>query len=276
MQYGAVADLPHFDELGGRSGARTLPFELTEYQPPDGPEPVTAQEVSPAADSPLRVGGAALPSEPDAVDGAAAHAQDLERAAREAVKAGNVKLALRLCRALLKRDADDLEAQQRYALLLSQVGDREEALELLDRCVAHFPANPAVRVNRGAVLANVARYAEAESDLRHALSLDPTNAEGHFNLGLVEVRRGRWGDSIPHFRRAIELDASNAAAHFYLGEALNHIDDIYGAFQAYQRATELHPLNPAAFYGLGIVLDRLGRPEEATQMYRRSREVAAP
>jgi len=248
---------------------RELPFEITEYVPPESGQVDIEQagvseseQGSPTTDQPRPQ------LHRDSAD------PDLDRAARDAAMRGDIEHAAKLYRTLLNRRADDLNARHKLALLLDQSGDHEEALEQLNKCISRDPANVAMRVNRGSVLATVARYAEAESDLREALALDPSHADGHFNLGLVEVRKGRWVDAIPHLRRALELDSSNATAYFYLGEALNHVDDIYGALQAYQRATELHPVNPAAFYGLGIVLDRLGRPEEATQMYRRSREMA--
>ena len=276
-QRGGTADPAHFDLLDGMAkGYRSLPFEITEFQPPDAEIPDNEPLGTPLAELPLPAPEEFFPTAAqDESDEVPTPELDLQHAAEDAAGTGNIKRALRLYRTILKRDSEDLNAQYRLAVLLEQAGDREEALELLDRCVSRDPSNVAVRVNRGAILASVARYAEAESDLRKALGIDPANSDGYFNLGLVEVRRGRWSDAVAPLRWAIELDASNAAAHFYLGEALNHVDDIHGALQAYQRATELRPQNPAAFYGLGIVLDRLGRPEEATQMYRRSREMAA-
>jgi tetratricopeptide (TPR) repeat protein len=264
-------------DVGGVEGlGRALPFEFTEFLTPSPKVADVGQSEGSVAELLAPVIDETTPQLHRKVSGPApvVH-EDLDRAARDAALRGDVERATKLYRMLLNRRSDDLNARYKLALLLDQSGDHDEALELLDRCISHDPANVAMRVNRGSVLATVARYAEAESDLREAVALDPSHADGHFNLGLVEVRRGRWADAIPHLRRALELDSSNATAYFYLGEALNHVDDIYGALQAYERATELHPVNPAAFYGLGIVLDRLGRPEEATQMYRRSREMAA-
>jgi len=198
----------------------------------------------------------------------------LERAAREAAERDEIQRAASIYEELLRINPKNVKARNNLALLLDREGDREGALEALDRCLNDDPDCVQAKINRGAILASLARYREAERDLLAAVRQDSGNAEGHFNLGLLSIRKGLWADAVPYLRRSIELDASRSSAHYYLGEALNHVDDLQGAMQSYQRAAELQPTNPEALYGLGIVLDRLNRPDDAAQMYRRSRELA--
>jgi Flp pilus assembly protein TadD len=198
----------------------------------------------------------------------------LERAAREAAERDEIQRATSIYEELLRISPNNVKARNNLALLLDREGDREGALEALDRCLNDDPDCVQAKINRGAILASLARYGEAERDLLAAVRQDSGNAEGHFNLGLLSIRKGLWADAVPYLRRSIELDASRSSAHYYLGEALNHVDDLQGAMQSYQRAAELQPTNPEALYGLGIVLDRLNRPDDAAQMYRRSRELA--
>jgi tetratricopeptide (TPR) repeat protein len=198
----------------------------------------------------------------------------LEKAAREATERDEVQRAGSIYEELLRINPRNVKARNNLALLLDRNGDREGALEALDRCLSDDPDCVQAKINRGAILASLARYREAERDLLAAVRQDSGNAEGHFNLGLLSIRKGLWADAVPYLRRSIELDASRPSAHYYLGEALNHVDDLQGAMQSYQRAAELQPTNPEALYGLGIVLDRLNRPDDAAQMYRRSRELA--
>lgn len=252
---------PSFEAHVGRSpdpddDGRPLPFELSE----DAAEPVIP-------DLPPTPPAAPAPPEPPS-------AELLYGAAREAAARGDVTRAIGIYRELITDEPTHLKARNNVAILLDEQGDHAAALRELDRCLQLAPGNAQVLVNRGAVLGSLARFAEAESDLREVLVEDPANAEAHFNLGIVMSRRGLWRDAIPHLRRAIELDASRAAAYFHLGEALNRTDDLDGALQAYQRSAELRPDNPRSLRGLGIVLDRLNRPTEAAQMYRRSRELA--
>lgn len=198
----------------------------------------------------------------------------LEKAAREATERDEVQRAASIYEELLRINPRNVKARNNLALLLDRTGDREGALEALDRCLSDDPDCVQAKINRGAILASLARYREAERDLLAAVRQDSGNPEGHFNLGLLSIRKGLWADAVPYLRRSIELDASRPSAHYYLGEALNHVDDLQGAMQSYQRAAELQPTNPEALYGLGIVLDRLNRPDDAAQMYRRSRELA--
>jgi len=237
-------------------------------QPPDYEEP-TASEVQPeelfAANS---VSGSIAGLQEPAAE------ELLEKAAREATERDEVQRAASIYEELLRINPRNVKARNNLALLLDRTGDREGALEALDRCLSDDPDCMQAKINRGAILASLARYREAERDLLAAVRQDSGNPEGHFNLGLLSIRKGLWADAVPYLRRSIELDASRPSAHYYLGEALNHVDDLQGAMQSYQRAAELQPTNPEALYGLGIVLDRLNRPDDAAQMYRRSRELA--
>ena len=49
------------------------------------------------------------------------------------------------------------------------------------------------------------RWAEAEAELRKAISLNPDQAEWHFNLGLTLEQAGRDSDAMISYQRAIEL-----------------------------------------------------------------------
>jgi tetratricopeptide (TPR) repeat protein len=263
--------------------ARVLPFELTRDEPPvmtaavvappldvPAPAPAAAPEPVPVdAAPPAPVPEAAVPVPP--VEPSADEV--LFRAAREANANGDTRRAMGLYRELLSLNARHVRARNNLALLLEQENEHDDALDQLDQCLAFEPGNAQVLVNRGAVLGSLARYKEAERDLRSVLHAEPENAEAHFNLGVVISRRGLWAQAIPYLRRAIELEPARAMAYYYLGEALNKVDDLTGALQAYQRAADLRP-TAKILCGLGIIFDRLNRPEEAAQMYRRSREIA--
>jgi tetratricopeptide (TPR) repeat protein len=59
--------------------------------------------------------------------------------------------------------------------------------------------------NRGILLAQRGRPAEAEAALRKAVELDPDDAVGHGNLGLLMRDQGRFDDALAAFRRAHDL-----------------------------------------------------------------------
>jgi arylsulfatase A-like enzyme len=67
----------------------------------------------------------------------------------------------------------------------------EEALAWLEKGEAEFPRSPALRHRRGRLLLEAKRYAEAESELREALSLEPRLLDGYVALGQALHGQGR-------------------------------------------------------------------------------------
>jgi tetratricopeptide (TPR) repeat protein len=197
----------------------------------------------------------------------------LYRAAQEAAQRGDAVRALAIYRELLVEYPGHVAARSSFALLLDRVGQHDTALAELDLCLEHAPDDAGALIRRGTLRSSLGLFAQAETDLRHALRVDPANPDGHLTLGLVLSRKGLWREAIPHLRRVVEVDPSRATAWDALGEALNHVDELDGALQAFQRSAELRPTNSRALRGLGVVYDRLNRPREAAAMYRRSREL---
>lgn len=233
-----------------------LPFELVEPAPPAGSDGAPPPEAMPVA-------GTSLAGE-----------ELLYRAAQQAAQRGDAARAQAIYRELLVACPGHVDARGSFALLLDRLGQHDTALAELDLCLEHAPDDPGALIRRGTLRSSLGLFAQAETDLRHALRLDPASADGHLALGLVLSRKGLWREAIPHLRRVVEVDPSRATAWDALGEALNHMDDLDGALQAFQRSTELRPTNARALRGLGVVFDRLNRPREAALMYRRSRELA--
>jgi Flp pilus assembly protein TadD len=72
------------------------------------------------------------------------------------------------------------------------------------------------------------RWAEAESELRKALSLNPDQPEWHFNLGLTLEAAGRDGDALAAYEQATTLMPGQPE----------------GQFPGPQGSPELFPLEP--------------------------------
>jgi len=68
--------------------------------------------------------------------------------------------------------------------------------------------NPGIAVvltNKGVVLGQLRRYAEAEEVLKEALSIDPGDATAWSNLGICYSRTGRDNLAMQAFSKAREL-----------------------------------------------------------------------
>ncbi len=193
--------------------------------------------------------------------------------AREA--AGDRPGAVEILRALVVERPRDLGLRLRLAHHYEASGQMVLALDQLQTAREMDDSNVDVLSSLGATLGALARYDQADRELKRALRLDPDRADIHLNLGMLLFKRGLYAQAEAALRRATELDADSAVAHFYRGEALNQIGRVDDALVMLERSVALDPRNAKAFYTMGILYDKKNLPQQAESMYRRAREVAS-
>jgi tetratricopeptide (TPR) repeat protein len=81
------------------------------------------------------------------------------------------------------------------------------------------PANPRARITYGLELLKQGRHAEAEAQLRTAVSLDERNASAQLNLGVVLCSAGKFAEGIGRLERALSLNPEYTQVYGNLGEA---------------------------------------------------------
>ena len=119
-------------------------------------------------------------------------------------------------------------------LELCTLAIEDEASALMDRAASYN--------NRGVILFDAGKYADALADFNQALVLMDTLAAAHINRGYTLVAQQRWADSLPSFNRGIELGAPDPArAHFNRGIAHEELGHVREAYYDYKLAAELDP-----------------------------------
>jgi predicted O-linked N-acetylglucosamine transferase (SPINDLY family) len=127
---------------------------------------------------------------------------DLLRSALARHGAGAVAEAAALCRELLARNPDHVDALQMLGTIEHQLGRSDDALVLFDRALALRPAHPGVLANRAAVELDRGEPARAAADAEAALAADPTRFGARINLGLALDRLERTTEAARAFRLA--------------------------------------------------------------------------
>jgi serine/threonine protein kinase/tetratricopeptide (TPR) repeat protein len=97
-------------------------------------------------------------------------------------------------------------------LALAAHGDAAAALRDYDRALQRDPRLGAAALNRGALHLQERHFAEAEADLKLALTLGANPAATHYNLALVNVGRGDSAAALASIRRALEYDPEHRPA----------------------------------------------------------------
>jgi len=156
--------------------------------------------------------------------------------------------------------------------LAYQQGRTAEAVELLSRARRLDPASAPCKLFLGMALADLGRFAEAESPLRSALQALPDHPEAWINLARTVQALGRPGrEGVDCLRRAVALEPGRAEIHERLGELVAASDGLPAAEPHFRRATELQPGLACAWTNLGLALaESPGRYRESVDCVERA------
>jgi len=166
--------------------------------------------------------------------------------------------------------------------------------------LAGNPADAEVHAALGAVLAAMARDAEAQRELEAALALDPKNFDALYNLGSIEADRensaraidlleqalkqkddfdarqllaavyaqsGQLADALREFQAAQELRPNDAGSHLALARVYAQMGEIPKAIREQRAALAIDPANPGDWNDLGVLQVHSGDKAAAREAF---------
>lgn len=201
--------------------------------------------------------------------------------------------------------AEPGEALQSAATLFKQ-GAGDQAIQVLESAIGHFPDDEALRHRYAMYLVQVKHdISAAMRQLSYLLDEDPLQPKTNFLMGeLAELNEdfgmarkhyervaSRPGDhpdifyrlglvianhfpdepevAVANFKRALEIDSSNADACYQLAMLLNEQLDAPGqAIPYFEKTLSLQPEHPFANYDLAIIYHQQGQMDKALASYR--------
>ena len=104
---------------------------------------------------------------------------------------------------------DHVHVSRKLARLYDRLGDTPHALAEYQQALKESPRDASLLNSFGYFYYSRGKWAEAEEQLRHALSIDPRHKRAWVNLGLTLGEQGRFPESLEAFRKAV----SEAEAH---------------------------------------------------------------
>jgi len=152
-------------------------------------------------------------------------------------------------------------------------GNFQAAADIFKLMLVVMPGSAELHNNRGAMLQQLQRHAEALVCYDKAIALKPDYTNAHFNRGYTLGKLKRLEEAVASYDRAIALKPDHAGAHGNRGfilQALRRYDD---AQASYTRAIEVGPGHFEAYNNLGIVLLNKGNMAEAEKMFRKALEL---
>jgi len=188
--------------------------------------------------------------------------------ARQHLGAGRASEVVPLCRLVLERFPEEVEA---YRLLGSAAwcqGRLEEALELLRRAAQLAPRQCLIHDQLAGLLRDLGRFAEAEAAARQAVALKPGQIEPLLTLGEVLHAQKRQSEAEAVYGQALAMGSKHPALLFRLGNALTHSGRLQEALEVYRQVLALEPGMADAASNAAYLLLQLNRPAEALELGR--------
>jgi len=170
---------------------------------------------------------------------------------RRGLRRGLVFLCLAAFWCAAPARADDLEEASK----LFKAGQREQALERVNRVLAQKSGDPQARFLKGLILTEQGNTREAIEIFTKLTQDYPNLPEPYNNLAVIYASQGQYEKARASLEQSIRTHPSYATAYENLG-------DVYAklASQAYDKALQLDSTNTGAQQKLSLVRELVGSP----------------
>jgi len=131
---------------------------------------------------------------------------------------------------------DSAKDLYKQAMESSKSGDRNKAIEELNKALEIYPNFVSALTELGVQYMQLKQWDRATDALRKAIKISPDAFYPHLNYGIVLVQVKNYKDATSELRFAVQKDRTSAVAHLYLGRALINVGQ-YDAAESALRHT---------------------------------------
>lgn len=192
---------------------------------------------------------------------------DLELRNRLAVAlhhAGRLEEATAELRAILGRDAGNMDAYSTLAAIWIEQDKLDMAELLLARGLARHPQDPRLLTNMGLIRLRRGDDQAAFESFEKASAADPTFLAGRLNKAAVFLRAGDHAHAREELEAVLAIEPGNTQALLGLGVALRLSGDQAGARKSWQRLLDIDPQFAPAHFNLAVLdMDFADHPQDA-------------
>ncbi len=172
----------------------------------------------------------------------------------------------------LDRGEDGAMVQQAMAEVYLLQRDFSAALELYDRLLQEVPDSHKLWNERGVVLHQLGRPADAIESYRRSVELESDYSLALNNLAVSLAQQGQNDDAVNALAEAVKRDRPLVTPQLNLGLLLFKLGRFELALSAFKKILESDQVGAAAWNGIGMVLTELGRREDARNAFARAVE----
>ncbi|MFT5466193.1 MAG: tetratricopeptide (TPR) repeat protein [Verrucomicrobiales bacterium] len=192
----------------------------------------------------------------------------------ESISLHQLNLEIEANEAEIERNGGRVRTHSRLALLYSDLGEHEAAMDEGRKAVELGLENPEAHAAlAGAYLANGFTFS-AQEHAEKAIELDQFNASGWFNLGIVFLEYGFPVRALNCFENARQEEPRNLRFLNNLSSLLIHEKRYEEAQKHLEVLLMIEPRHAKATANLGRIHEMTADPEKAIELYRRALEIA--
>ena len=213
---------------------------------------------------------------PEAATSGPDHSSPLDLDQVRALKhQGKLDEALVLCRQLLARNPDDIDAVVVIAEILVARGERDEAIATYSRQIELRPDRALAYYKRGNLLKDAGQSEAAVADYDRAIGIDPNYAYALCNRGVVLSRLGRLEAALESYDRAVAITPDDVVAQFNRADVLRELERSEEALVAYGHILAMKPDHLQSYCNRGVLLTELERYDEARADFERALSLSS-
>ena len=206
-----------------------------------------------------------------------AEAKRALKAAKEAEKDGDTKLAHDEYKTALKYRPEHFETVERYSRFLIAQNRAQDAIKVASNYLSRSAGDPsqgqAYHLVADAQMAAM-DWLGAHETLTEWLELDNGDAIAMFKRGKVQIERNNFDAALEDLDKAIGIDKENADFYAAKGMLLERSDKLKSARIELNRAIKLNSRHGEAHITLGLVLRKQGETAEALAAHEKAAKFA--
>ncbi len=159
-------------------------------------------------------------------------------------------IAERLTRDVLKKDPVDVIAIRMLAAIGLEVGQIDDAINLLERCLELAPGFHLARQNYAIALSRRQRFDEALAEIDRLLLAEPNNPNYRLLQGSNLVRKGEHEAALELYEKFLGEYPQQSGAQMNYGHTLKTVGRLDESISAYRTAIRLRPQTGEAYWSL--------------------------
>lgn len=163
---------------------------------------------------------------------------------------GRLGQAERLTRSVLKKDPLDTGAIRMLAVIGLRVGQFEDSIKLLERCLELSPGFHLARQNYALALSRRQRIDESVTQIDRLLIAEPNNPNYKLLKGSFLVQKGDHDSALDIFETLLADYPNQSNAQMNYGHTLKAVGRVDEAIRAYRHAIELRPATGEVYWSL--------------------------